>query len=294
VRQTVEGYLFISPWLVGFIVFTAGPAVASLVISLHRWSLIRAPRFVAARNYVTMFTDDPLFWQSLRVTLTYVATAVPLQIVFALFLAILLNQKVRFIPVFRTLFYLPSVVSGVAIAVLWQWLYQPEIGLINDLLRRVGIQGPEWLWSQQWALPAIVGASLWTVGGTMIIFLAGLQDIPQHLYEAASLDGAGEVAKFRHVTLPMLSPVIFFNLVLGMIAAFRMFELPLVMTNRGGPLNATMFYALYLYLNAFNFLKMGYAAALAWILFIIIMIVTMAQLRLARHWVHYEFEEGRR
>ena len=292
--QTIEGYLFISPWLVGFIVFTAGPAVASLVISLHRWSLIRAPRYVGARNYVTMFTNDPLFWQSLRVTLTYVGIAVPLQIVFALFLAILLNQKVRLIPIFRTMFYLPSVVSGVAIAVLWQWLYQPEIGLINDILRRVGIQGPEWLWSQQWALPAIIGASLWPVGGTMIIFLAGLQDIPQHLYEAASLDGAGEGAKFRHVTLPMLSPVIFFNLVLGMIAAFRMFELPLVMTNRGGPLNATMFYALYLYLNAFNFLKMGYAAALAWILFIIIMIVTMAQLRLARHWVHYEFEGGRR
>lgn len=289
VRKTVEGYLFISPWLVGFVVFTAGPALASLVLSLYKWSLIRPPRFVGAANYATMFADDPLFWQSLRVTLIYVAVAVPLQILFALFLALLLNQKVRLIPMFRTMFYLPSVVSGVAIAVLWQWLYQPDIGLINDLLRRVGIQGPPWLMSQVWALPAIIGASLWTVGGTMIIFLAGLQDIPQHLYEAASLDGAGELAKFRHVTLPMLSPVIFFNLVLGMIAGFRMFELPLVMTNRGGPLNATMFYALYLYLNAFNFLKMGYAAALAWILFIIIMVVTMVQLGLARRWVYYEF-----
>jgi multiple sugar transport system permease protein len=289
VKKTVEGYLFISPWLVGFVLFTAGPALASLVLSLHKWSLIRPPRFVGAANYTTMFTDDPLFWQSLRVTLIYVAVAVPLQIVFALFLALLLNQKVRLVPMFRTMFYLPSVVSGVAIAVLWQWLYQPDIGLINDLLRRVGIQGPAWLMSQRWALPAIIGASLWTVGGTMIIFLAGLQDIPQHLYEAASLDGAGELAKFRHVTLPMLSPVIFFNLVLGMIAGFRMFELPLVMTNRGGPLNATMFYALYLYLSAFNFLKMGYAAALAWILFIIIMIVTMVQLGLARRWVYYEF-----
>jgi multiple sugar transport system permease protein len=293
VRQTIEGYLFISPWIIGFLLFTAGPAVASLVLSLHSWKLIRPPVFIAMRNYLTMFTDDALFWQSLRVTLIYVGVAVPSQIAFALFLAILLNQKVRGIPVFRTVFYLPSVVSGVAIAVLWQWLYQPEIGLINDLLRRIGIEGPRWLVSRTWALPAIVGASLWTVGGTMIVFLAGLQDIPKHLYEAADLDGAGDLAKFRHVTLPMLSPVLFFNLVLGMIGAFRMFELPLVMTNRGGPLNATMFYALYVYLNAFNFLKMGYAAALAWVLFIIIMVVTFIQLRLARHWVYYEFE-GRR
>jgi multiple sugar transport system permease protein len=287
--KTIEGYLFISPWIVGFILFTAGPVVASLGLSFYQWSLIRPPRFVGLENYVTMFTNDPLFWQSLRVTLLYVAVAVPLQIAFALFLAILLNQKVRAIPVFRTIFYLPSVVSGVAIAVLWLWLYQPELGLINDLLSKVGIDGPAWLISKQWALPAIIGASLWTVGGTMIIFLAGLQDMPQHLYEAAALDGAGEWAKFRHVTLPMLSPVIFFNLVLGLIAAFRMFELPLVMT-RGGPINATMFYALYLYLSAFKFLKMGYAAALAWVLFIIIMIVTGLQLKLARRWVYYEFE----
>lgn len=290
-KRALEGYLFISPWLIGFIVFTAGPVVASLGLSFYKWSLIRPPRFIGVENYVTMFTDDPLFWQSLRVTLIYVVVAVPLQITFALFLAILLNQKVRLIPFFRTIFYLPSVVAGVAVAVLWLWLYQPELGLINTLLAHIGIEGPAWLISKTWALPAIIGSSLWVVGGTMIIFLAGLQDIPQHLYEAAALDGAGEWAKFRHVTLPMLSPVIFFNLILGMIAAFRMFELPLVMT-KGGPLNTTMFYALYLYYNAFTFLKMGYAAALAWILFIIILVVTVMQLGLARRWVHYEFEEG--
>ena len=288
-KQTIEGYLFIAPWLVGFIVFMAGPVAASLGLSFFRWSLIRPPRFVGIENYVTMFTNDPLFWQSLRVTLIFVAVAVPMQIAFALFLALLLNQKVRMIPVFRTMFYLPSVVGFVAVAVLWAWLYQPEFGLINDFLRRVGIEGPAWLISKRWALPAVIGASLWTVGGTMIIFLAGLQNIPQHLYEAAALDGAGEVAQFRHVTLPMLSPVIFFNLILGMIAGFRTFELPLVMTN-GGPLNTTMFYALYLYLNAFTFLKMGYAAALAWILFIVILVVTFVQLRLARRGVYYEFE----
>lgn len=292
-KQAVEGYLFISPWLVGFVVFTAGPIAASFGLSFFKWSLLRPPRFIGVENYVTMFTDDPLFGQSLRVTLIYVAVAVPLQLAFALLLALLLNQKVRFIPVFRTIFFLPSVVSSVAIAVLWLWLYQPELGLINSLLERVGVEGPTWLISKRWALPGLIGASLWSVGGTMIIFLAGLQDIPQHLYEAAALDGAGEWAKFRHVTLPMLSPVIFFNLVLGTIAGFRNFELPLIMTE-GGPLNATMFYVLYLYLNAFNFLKMGYAAALAWILFIIIMAVTIVQLWLARRWVYYEYGEAGR
>lgn len=292
-KQTLEGYLFISPWLVGLILFTVGPVVASFVLSFYKWRLISPPQFVGLDNYVTMFTEDPLFWQSLRVTLIYVAVAVPLQIAFALFLAILLNQKVRLIPLFRTLFYLPSVVSGVAVAVLWLWLYQPQFGLVNNFLWQLGIEGPAWLVSKRWALAAISGAGLWTVGGTMIIFLAGLKDIPQGLYEAAALDGAGEWAKFRHVTLPMLSPVIFFNLVLGTIVGFRTFELPLVMTE-GGPVNATLFYVLYLYLSAFKFLKMGYAAALAWVMFIIIMIVTGIQLRLARHWVYYEYGEAGR
>ena len=292
-KQTLEGYLFISPWLVGLLLFTVGPVVASFVLSFYKWRLISPPQFVGLDNYVTMFTEDSLFWQSLRVTLIYVAVAVPLQIAFAFFLAILLNQKVRLIPLFRTLFYLPSVVSGVAVAVLWLWLYQPQFGLVNNFLGQLGIEGPAWLVSKRWALAAISGAGLWTVGGTMIIFLAGLKDIPQHLYEAAALDGAGEWAKFRHVTLTMLSPVIFFNLVLGMIVGFRQFELPLIMTE-GGPVNATMFYALYLYLSAFKFLKMGYASALAWVLFIIIIIVTGIQLRLARHWVYYEYGEGGR
>jgi multiple sugar transport system permease protein len=292
-KQTLEGYLFISPWLVGLLLFTVGPVVASFVLSFYKWSLIRPPQFVGLDNYITMFTEDAFFWQSLSVTLIYVVVAVPLQIGFALFLAILLNQKVRLIPLFRTIFYLPSVISGVAVAVLWLWLYQPQFGLINNFLRQLGIEGPLWLVSQRWAQPAIIGASLWTVGGTMIIFLAGLKDIPQHLYEAAELDGAGEMAQFRHVTLPMLSPVIFFNLVLGMIVAFRQFELPLVMTE-GGPVNATMFYALYLYLSAFKFLKMGYASALGWVLLLIIMAFTAVQLRLARRWVYYEYGEGGR
>jgi multiple sugar transport system permease protein len=286
--RAVEGYLFISPWLIGFTIFTAGPIVASLVLSFFRWSLIRPPRFIGVENYGVMFGDDPLFWQSLRVTLIYVGVAVPLQILFALFLAILLNQKVHMIPLFRTIFYLPSQVSAVAVAVIWLWIYHPELGLMNEMLSSMGIPGPAWLLSTRWALPALIFMSLWSVGSAMIIFLAGLQDVPRHLYEAAGLDGAGEWAKFRHVTLPMLSPVIFFNLVLGLITGFQYFAQAYVMT-RGGPLNATMFYALYLYLNAFTFLKMGYASALAWILFLIILIVTLIQLRLARWWVHYEY-----
>lgn len=289
-RQTVEGYLFIAPWIIGFLLFTAGPIVASLVLSFFRWDLLRPPRWIGLENYVTMFTGDPLFWQSLRVTLLYLVVAVPLQLAFALFLAILLNQKVRLIPLFRTLFYLPSQVSAVAVSVIFLWIYHPELGLLNHMLRAVGIQGPAWLISERWALPALIGMSLWSVGGAMIILLAGLQDIPQHLYEAAGLDGAGELAKFRHVTLPMLSPVIFFNLILGIIGGFQYFAQAYVMT-RGGPLNATLFYALYLYLNAFNFLKMGYASALAWVLLLIIMAVTIWQLRLSRRWVYYEFAE---
>ncbi|MCS7222139.1 MAG: sugar ABC transporter permease [Anaerolineae bacterium] len=291
--RALEGYLFISPWIVGFLAFTAGPILASLVLSFFEWSLIRPPRFAGIDNYVKIFTADPLFWQSLKVTLIYVVVAIPLQLAFALFLAILLNQKVRLIPLFRTIFYLPSQVSAVAIAVIFLWIYHPELGLLNELLRYVGIKGPAWLISERWALPALIGMSLWSVGGAMIILLAGLQDVPQHLYEAASLDGAGEFAKFRFITLPMLSPVLFFNLVLGIIGGFQYFTQAYVMT-RGGPLNATLFYALYLYLNAFNFLKMGYAAALAWILFVIMIVVTIWQLRLARHWVYYEYEGARR
>ena len=292
-KRALEGYLFISPWIIGFVVFTAGPILASLVLSFFEWSLIRPPRFAGLNNYIKIFTADPLFWQSLKVTLIYVVVAIPLQLAFALFLAILLNQKVRLIPLFRTIFYLPSQVSAVAISVIFLWIYHPELGLLNELLRHVGIKGPAWLISERWALPALIGMSLWSVGGAMIILLAGLQDVPQHLYEAASLDGAGEFAKFRFITLPMLSLVLFFNLILGIIGGFQYFTQAYVMT-RGGPLNATLFYALYLYLNAFNFLKMGYAAALAWILFVIMIGVTVWQLRLARHWVYYEYEGARR
>lgn len=286
-RQAVEGYLFLTPWILGFLVFTAGPLVASFVLSFYDWPLIRPPRFVGVNNYRTMVAADPLFWRSLRVTSIYVGVSVPLQLVFALFLAVLLNEKVRLQRVVRTVYYLPSVVSGVALSVLWLWLYHPDLGLINQTLKFVGVEGPSWLLSTRWALPALIGMGLWTVGGPMLIFLAALQGVPHELYEAAAIDGAGEWAKFKRITIPMLSPAIFFNLVLGFIVAIQTFTQAFVMTG-GGPLNSTMLYALYTYLNAFTFLKMGYASALAWVMFVLILIWTWVMFRLGKRWVYYE------
>ncbi|MGH8873639.1 MAG: carbohydrate ABC transporter permease [Acidimicrobiia bacterium] len=287
VRQAIEGYLFLVPWIVGFIVFTAGPLAASLVLSFYEWPLIRPARFVGLRNYATMLGADPLFWKSLRVTFVYVLASVPLQLAFALFLALLLNERARFQRLFRTVYFLPSVVSGVALSVLWLWLYHPELGLINQALGLVGIEGPPWLLSPRWALSALVGMSLWTVGVPMLIFLAGLQGVPQELYEAAAIDGAGEWSKFKSITIPMLSPAIFFNLVLGFIVGFQTFTQAFVMTG-GGPLNSTLLYALYTYINAFTFLKMGYASALAWVMFVLILAWTWLMFRVGRRWVYYE------
>jgi multiple sugar transport system permease protein len=287
VKQTLEGYLFISPWIIGFLLFTGGPVVASFVLSFFTWRMIEPPKWNGLGNYVTMFTEDPLFIKSFQVTLNYVVVAVPLQIVFALFLAVLLNQRVRMVGVWRTIFYMPSVASGVAVAVLWSWLLHKDYGLVNEILGFVGVDGPAWLVSEQYALPALIGMSLWSVGGGMVIFLAGLQGISAELIEAAEIDGAQGISRFWYITLPLLSPVTFFNLILGIIGGFQTFTLAYVMT-QGGPLNATEFYALYLYQNAFGFLKMGYAAALAWVMFVIILTISLVQFRLARSWVYYE------
>jgi multiple sugar transport system permease protein len=286
-KQAIEGYLYISPWILGFILFTGGPVVASLVLSLFSWRMIEPPRWIGLGNYTAMFTQDPLFTKSLVVTLNYVVVSVPLQIGFALLLALLVNQKVRLIGVWRTIFYMPSVASGVAVSVLWAWLLNPDYGLINQILGFVGITGPNWLSSEQYALPALIGISLWNVGGAMVIFLAGLQGISTELLEASELDGAEGLTRFRYVTLPLLSPVTFFNLVLAVIGGVQTFTQAFIMT-QGGPLNSTLLYALYLYQNAFAFLKMGYAAALAWFMFVIILGITLLQFRLARTWVYYE------
>ncbi|MCE7983412.1 MAG: sugar ABC transporter permease [Caldilinea sp. CFX5] len=288
-QEALTAYLFIAPWVLGFVVFTGGPIIASLVLSFYKWKMIAPPQFIGWDNYVKMFTNDELFRTSLRVTFTYVLLYIPLSQLLALVLALLLNQKVRWLGLWRTFFYLPAVVSGVAGSVLWAWMYQPELGIVNHLLGLVGLEGQNWLFNKQTVLGALVVKSLWNVGVPMVIYLAALQAMPQMLYEATEIDGAGEWAKFRHITLPMLSPAIFFNAVIGIINGIQTFAEPYVMT-QGGPDNATLFLGLHLYQNAFHFLNMGYASAMAWIMFLLVLALTVLQFQLSSRWVYYEGE----
>lgn len=290
-RETLTAYGFISPWIIGFLVFMGGPIVASFILSFFSWKMITPPKFIGLDNYVNMFTTDDLFRTSLWVTSKYVIIAIPLAQILALTLAILLNQNVRLSGFWRTVFYLPAIVSGVAGAVIWKWMYDNELGVINNLLLAIGIHAPHWLYDKNTALLALTIKSLWNVGVPMVIYLAALQGMPRYLYEAAEIDGAGEVAKFRTITLPMLTPVIFFNLVIGTITGIQTFAEPYIMTG-GGPENATLFLGLHLYHSAFGYLKMGYASAMAWIMLIIILGLTILQFRLANRWVYYETGEG--
>lgn len=290
-REELMGWLCVAPAIGGFVAFVAGPILASLYFSLTEFRLISAPRWTGASNYTALF-DDPLFWQSLRVTFLYASMALPLGLVSSLALAVLLNQPIKGVSFWRTVYYLPAVVSGVAVAVLWSWILNPEFGLINVLLKLVGIRGPNWLSDTRTALPSLVLIGLWGVGGSMVIYLSGLQGIPTELYEAAEIDGAGSWRRFISITLPLLSPVIFFNLVMGLIGVFQYFTEPFIIT-RGGPENSTLTYMLYLYRNAFGYFKMGYASALAWVLFIIVFALTLVVFRSSPMWVHYEAQRGR-
>jgi multiple sugar transport system permease protein len=281
------GYLFISPWLIGFVVFTAGPFLASFVLSLTDWAVVGDFSWVGLSNYERIVTRDARFWKTLGNTAYYVIWHVPAVNLLALGCALLLNQKLRLIALYRTLFYLPSVTSGVATAVLWIWVFNGQYGVLNSFLRLFGIAGPNWLFDLRWSMNALIIMSLWTMGGAMLIYLAGLQNVPQHLYEAAIVDGAGAGQRFWHVTLPLLTPTIFYNVVIGIIASFQVFTAAFVMTG-GGPADSTLFYVLYLYRVAFENLRMGYASALAWILFVIIIVFTIVQFVVARRWVYYE------
>ncbi len=281
------GYFFISPWLIGFLIFTAGPMLASLYLSFCKYDLYQL-QWVGTKNYEILLTRDPLFWKSLGNTALYVLFSVPLGLTGSLLIALLLNQKVKGMAWFRTLFYLPSLVPAVASALVWQWVFHPDAGILNYSLSLIGIQGPKWLQDPDTALASLIIMSLWGIGGgRMIIFLAGLQGISDELYEAASLDGARGWASFRHVTLPMLSPTIFFNLILGIIGSFQVFTSAYVMTN-GGPDNATRMFVLYLYDNAFRYFKMGKASAMAWCLFVLLLVFTVIQFKNASKWVYYE------
>ncbi len=279
-------YWLISPWIFGFLAFVLGPMVFSAYLSLTRWNLLNRPVFIGLGNYQAMF-KDPLFWQSLKVTTIYALVSVPLTMAFGLFLAVLLNQRVRGLSMFRTIFYLPSVISGVAVAEVFMWVFNPQFGVLNVFLSYLGIHGPGWISSPTWALPALILMSLFGVGGPMIIFLAGLQNVPPALLEAASLDGASNWRRFWTVVIPLLTPTILFNLVLSIINQFQVFTQAYVMT-QGGPLNATLFYVYYLFENAFQYLNFGYAAAMAWILFFIVLGLTMIVLASSGRWVFYQ------
>ncbi len=288
-REAFTFYVLIAPWLVGFLIFLAWPMVRSLYLSFTDYSLLAPPVWVGVRNYQRIFAD-PDFWQSLKVTFEFALGSVPGGTVIALGIALVLAQKLRGINFWRTIFFLPSILSSIAVAILWLYVFRPQDGLLNIVLSWFGIQGPEWVTSETWALPALIIMSWWTVGGQMVIYLAGLKGIPDTYYEAAEIDGANAWQKFRFVTIPMLSPTIFFNVILGIIGALQVFDIGWVMT-QGGPNKATLFYMINLYQRAFSYVEMGYASALAWILFIIIMAITLLVIRSSAAWVYYESEQ---
>jgi len=292
-RDLRNGLLFVSPWLVGLCVFTLYPILASFYYSFTVYDIISPPQFAGLANYQDLLTTDPLFWKAVRNTLYYVAVAVPLYLCIALAVALLLNMKLRGMALYRTLFFLPSIVPDVASAMLWAWILNPQFGLLNALLRGLGIPTVGWLSDPNWSKPALILIGLWAFGSSMVIFLAALQDVPEALYEAAELDGAGLLRKTWNVTLPMITPTIFFNLVLGMIGAFQYFTTAFVLSQgTGGPASSTLFYSLLLYNNAFSYFKMGYSSAMAWLLFAFVFLLTWLVFKSANRWVYYEGENA--
>jgi multiple sugar transport system permease protein len=269
---------------------TTLPVGSAVYYSFTQYNVLKPARWIGLQNYQTMLTDDPLFWTALNNTIYYAMFAVPMGLILALTLALLLNQQVPGIAFFRATFFLPSIVPVVAASVVWAWILNPEFGLINDLLGRLGLYRPPWLTSPQWSKPALILMSLWSIGPTTIIFLAGLQDIPRHLYEAAEIDGASAWQRFVTVTIPLLTPTIFFNLVVGVIDAFQIFAQVYIISERG-PVWSTLFYVFYLWQQGFRFFKMGYASALALVLFVIILALTLVVLYTSRHWVYYEADQ---
>jgi len=282
-------YIFISPWIIGFIVFTAGPLILSLIMSFYDWPVTSEATFTGLGNYVKMFTEDAQFWKSLKLTLKYAAIFVPLNLGIALFLAMLITQPVRGVKIYRTIFYIPAVISSVATAIIWGWILNGDYGVLNYLLSLIGIEGPNWLVDPAWALMAIVLTSAFGVGTMMLIFYTDIKNIPIDLYEAASLDGANSVKQFFGITLPIITPTILFNVITSIINAFQQLTLVMLLTG-GGPLKSTYFYGMYTYDNAFKHHKLGYASANAWVMFVIILILTAFIFRSSSAWVFYEAE----
>jgi len=286
-RDARMGLLFASPWILGFCIFLVYPVVASFLYSFTNFSVLRPPRFIGLANYKELLHDE-VFFITLKNTLFYAAGAVPLSSVVAIGLALLLNTKVRGIALYRTIFFLPSLVPSVALGVLFLWIFNGDYGLLSEALRRIHVPTPNWLGDPAWAKWTLILISMWGCGQAMIIYLAGLQDVPISLYEAAELDGAKVWAKTKHVTIPMLSPVILFNVIMGMIGSLQIFAVPYIMFPGGAPARSTYFYALYLFDNAFSYQRMGYASALGWVMFLITLALTLLSLKVSERHVHYE------
>jgi multiple sugar transport system permease protein len=294
-EQNRTAYLFLLPWLLGFFLLTAGPMVGSLYLSLTKYNLLSPPTWIGGENYARIFAEDDTFRGSLWLTFKYVFLSVPLKLAFALLIAMVLNRGLRAIGLYRTVYYIPSLLGGsVAIAIVWRQIFDGT-GAVNRALAWLGIEGPSWIAHPDYIIHTIVTLSVWQFGSAMVIFLAGLKQIPADLYEAAQVDGAGGWRRFSRITLPMLTPVIFFNLVMGVINSFQTFTPAFVIGDgRGGPLDATMFYTLYLYLKGFSFFDMGYASALAWIMLLIIGLLTAAIFVTSKYWVFYgDNKDGR-
>jgi multiple sugar transport system permease protein len=290
-REELEGYLWVSPWFIGFLAFTFLPFLASFVLGFTDWNGVGTPKFVGLQNYIQLFTADPLFWQSLKVTFIFAILYLPLSLILGFGLALLMNQPLPGMRIFRTLYYAPSILSGVAVAVLWGFIFNQNFGVLNWMLHFVGIKPIPWLESSFWVIPAFVIMQLWGVGGSMLIYLAGIQGVPTELYDAALVDGANWRKRLRHITLPMTSPTILFNLVLGLIGTFQIFTQAYIIT-QGGPNYGSYFYALNLYDTAFQDLRLGYASSMATVLFVIIALSSMAVFRWSRTWVYYAGRGG--
>jgi multiple sugar transport system permease protein len=288
-HEAFFAYVFLLPWIIGFLAFVAGPILASLYLSLTTYDIVKPPDFTGLANYVRAFTQDDLFWPSILRTFEYAAIIVPTGVGGALLVAVLLNQGLRFTNFYRTVFFLPHLTPVVASVFIWLWLLHPQYGYVNEMIFRLfHVEGPGWFNSKEWSIPSLILVALWGIigGNMMMIFLAGLQGVPKDLYEVASIDGAGAWSRFWNITLPMISPTLFFNSVLAVIGALQTFTTAFVST-QGGPAYATWFYALHIYATAFQFSEMGYAAALAWIFFVVLVSFTVIQFRASTRWVFY-------
>lgn len=290
--KNVTPYIFILPWIIGFLVFTIGPLILSLVMSFFDWPLTQTPTFLGFGNYIKMFTQDSQFWKSLVISLKYAAIFVPLNLGIALFLAMLIAQPIKGVKIYRTIFYIPAVISGVAVSIIWGWILNGDYGVLNYILSLIGIEGPKWLVDPSWAFLAVIIASAFGVGTMMLIFYTNIKNIPGDIYEAASLDGASPARAFFSITLPIITPTLLFNLITSIISSFQQVTLVMLLTG-GGPLKSTYFYGLYTYNNAFKHHKLGYASANAWVMFIIILILTAIVFKSSSTWVFYETEAGK-